>query len=146
MTVPPEHINRAVRSWMDLARADLAVAQHSMTMDTPPLPIIAFHLQQSVEKALKAVLVRRMVEFPKTHDIGLLLDFCQEVLPEASNWSDAGRLTQYGVLARYPGVIELNEQHISDGFAIAGRILAVVSSHLESESMSGGQSARHQGA
>jgi predicted nucleotidyltransferase len=31
--------------------------------------IVAFHCQQAVEKFLKALLVRRQIEFPKTHDI-----------------------------------------------------------------------------
>lgn len=30
----------------------------------------SFHAQQSVEKALKALLTRRQVEFRRTHDLG----------------------------------------------------------------------------
>ena len=55
-------------------------------------------------KYLKALLVRRQIEFPKTHDIAKLLD--RVTTGEASiaeRLRDAGALTPFGVEARYPG-------------------------------------------
>jgi hypothetical protein len=44
------------------------------------------------------------VEFPKTHNIRLLLNLAARVSPEmASCLKDAAQLTPYGVDVRYPG-------------------------------------------
>jgi HEPN domain-containing protein len=65
--------------------------------------IVAFHCQQAVEKYLKALLVQRQVEFPKTHDIAKLLDRVATVdLATAQSLRDADGLTPFGVEARYP--------------------------------------------
>lgn len=44
--------------------------------------VAAFHCQQAAEKYLKAFLTWHGVEFPKTHDIGVLLDLVETVAPE----------------------------------------------------------------
>ena len=65
--------------------------------------IVAFHCQQAVEKYLKALLVRRQIEFPKTHDIAKLLDRVATVNADiAESLRDADVLTPFGVEARYP--------------------------------------------
>ena len=38
-----------------------------------PLNLVGFHVQQAIEKALKALLVARQIEFPRTHDLARLL-------------------------------------------------------------------------
>jgi HEPN domain-containing protein len=65
--------------------------------------VIAFHCQQAVEKYLKAFLIWRQIEFPKTHDIAKLLDLvatANAVLAESLR--DAEALTPFGVDLRYP--------------------------------------------
>ena len=65
--------------------------------------IVAFHCQQAVEKHLKALLVRRQIEFPKTHDIAKLLDRVATVdASTAESLRDADALTPFGVETRYP--------------------------------------------
>lgn len=65
---------------------------------------VAFHAQQTVEKALKAVLVSHQVEFPKNHDIERLLDLVAVCDPDlAQTAADAAELTPFGVEYRYPG-------------------------------------------
>ena len=52
---------------------------------------------------LKALLVQRQVEFPKTHDIAKLLDRVATLDPAtAEALRDADVLTPFGVEARYP--------------------------------------------
>ncbi len=88
------------------ARADLTVAQMVENEAIDP-EIIAFHAQQSVEKSLKALLVLRQIDFPRTHVIGMLLTLCSEsgyVIDE--NLSEASVLSRYAVAGRYPGQIE----------------------------------------
>ena len=61
-----------------LAREDLASAEaldrDERVSDSP----VGFHAQQAVEKPLKAVIVSRGLEFPFTHDIGLLMQLCED--------------------------------------------------------------------
>jgi HEPN domain-containing protein len=60
-------------------------------------------LPAAVEKYLKALLVHRQVEFPKTHDIAKLLDRVATIdVATANSLRDADRLTPFGVEARYP--------------------------------------------
>ena len=71
-----EAVRELVAEWIRRARSDLIVA--GLTEDERIAPeILVFHAQQAAEKALKALLVLRQIEFPRTHDIGLLLDLCR---------------------------------------------------------------------
>ena len=72
---PPEAaLRQLVRLWLDKATADFDAAEQLSTQGGRFREIVAFHCQQAVEKYLKALLVQRQVEFPKTHDIAKLLD------------------------------------------------------------------------
>jgi HEPN domain-containing protein len=68
---------------------------------------VAFHAQQAAEKALKAVLVCTLVEFPRTHDLQELL-----ILIRNSGTSipleleDVTALSRFAVETRYPGDVE----------------------------------------
>lgn len=65
--------------------------------------IAGFHAQQAVEKALKAVLIDRGVEFRRTHDLQVLADRLandlQLLLPVSD--ADLRRLAPFAVEARY---------------------------------------------
>ncbi len=85
-----------------LAREDLAAAEAldraELVSDAP----VGFHAQQAVEKALKAAIASRDQGFPFTHDLGLLMQLCQDAgleLPAAL--TDADRLTSYAAAVRY---------------------------------------------
>lgn len=68
MRGPLDHARRLLlRASHDLIAAELA-AEDGRLPD-----IVCFHSQQAVEKSLKAVLAAREVVYPRTHDIGLLL-------------------------------------------------------------------------
>lgn len=93
-----------------LAREDLASAEaldrEERVSDAP----VGFHAQQAVEKALKAVIASRDEEFPFTHDVGLLMQLCQDAgfeLP--ADLTEADRLTPYAAAIRYglgdPGAV-----------------------------------------
>jgi HEPN domain-containing protein len=102
---PPDEIRRElVAQWLERAEEDLAVARHLLTEDLPYYAAIGFHAEQAAEKFIKAFLVARQVEFPKTHDIGRLLDLVAAVdVALASDLASAVGLTDYGVDVRYPG-------------------------------------------
>ena len=91
--------------WLENARADLALARVTL----PPgarYEHLCFHAQQAVEKGLKAVLLKRGVEFPFTHNLQGLLDRMPPELNVPRGVLDAVVLTPYAVTARYPGEFE----------------------------------------
>lgn len=103
--MPPDADRRdAAAEWLAHARSNLIIAQQ-------PKPAgvrwdhLCFEAQQAAEKAVKAVLVDRGVEFPYIHDIRSLLSLLDEAgqpVPEEL-WEAGAVLTPYAVLARYPG-------------------------------------------
>ena len=100
----PDEIKRTlIQSWYSIAEEDYEVAQHLASHKTPYLMAIGFHAQQAVEKYLKALLVSYQIEFPKTHDIGVLLNLIGKInAPLADSLGEARTLTPLGVEVRYP--------------------------------------------
>src|SRR5205814_6425866 len=93
------------REWVDKAEADYAAAlllrrsrkKHSRD-------IVCFHLQQCVEKYLKARLEEAGTAYPKTHDLERLLDLAVAVEPTWAVYRPAmATITDYAVEVRYPG-------------------------------------------
>ena len=102
-----EVVRRLAGDWLAKAGIDLKVCERLLGEEESLAEAVAFHAQQAAEKALKALLVMRQVEFPKTHDIERLLELASvgdELL--AGTLADAGELTPYGVEYRYPGEYE----------------------------------------
>lgn len=85
-----------------LAREDLAAAEALDRAERVSDAPVGFHAQQAVEKALKAAIASRDTDFPFTHDIGLLMQLCQDVELELSaDLMEADRLTPYAAAVRY---------------------------------------------
>ena len=104
MKLPDEALALLVRQWIAKAEVNYRTAERLVRDDEPIRESIAFHCQQAAEKYLKAFLVWRNVEFPKTHSIGRLLDLVSGVAPDLSTaLADAISLTPFGVEIRYPG-------------------------------------------
>jgi len=92
-----------VWAWKVKSDHDLKACRQLLNVDDPLVEIIAFHAQQAVEKALKGFLVsRKCFSFPKTHDLGRLLDLAEEFEPELSSLDTIIELTPYAVEMRYP--------------------------------------------
>jgi HEPN domain-containing protein len=63
---------------------------------------VGFHAQQAVEKALKAAIASRELDFPFTRDLGVLMQLCEDAgfeLPD--ELAEADRLTPYAAALRY---------------------------------------------
>jgi len=133
---PPEEVKREfVREWLRKGESDLLAARHLLSGGNELAYGAAFHAQQTAEKFLKAVLVWHQVEFPKTHDIGRLLDLVQTADPELARLTrEAAALTRYGVEIRYPGDIpEPTMDEAGDAVALAERVHDAVRMHLPAE-------------
>jgi len=67
------------REWIVKADNDLKTASHTLKMPKGcPTDTVCFHAQQCVEKYLKAFLVWKGIDFPKTHDIEHLVSLLPE--------------------------------------------------------------------
>jgi HEPN domain-containing protein len=87
-----------------LERADDDVAAARALLDVAGVSdfIVGFHAQQAVEKALKAVLAMRRVEYPFTHDLELLVALCERAgLTLPAELADVPRLSPYAAQLRY---------------------------------------------
>lgn len=99
-----EILRSLVKQWLAKADVDYRTAESLLRDPQPIRESVAFHCQQASEKWLKALLVSRQVEFPKTHSIGRLLDLLAGIEPQlAAALEDTDVLTLFGVELRYPG-------------------------------------------
>ena len=104
MKAPDDVRRELVRQWLGKARNDLAAAERLVHESEDLGEIAGFHAQQAAEKYLKALLTWHQLDFPRTHDLGRLLDLAAEIdEPLAQSLRDAELLTPYGVAFRYPG-------------------------------------------
>lgn len=68
---------------------------------------LCFDAQQAAEKAIKAVLLFRRFDTPRSHDLAQLLGLLEQAghqLPP--DIREAARLTRFAVTARYPSIAE----------------------------------------
>jgi HEPN domain-containing protein len=95
----------ATREWVAKAEADYAAAETLRgSRKRYSRDIVCFHLQQCVEKYLKARLNEAGTAFPRIHDLERLLDLA---LPIEPAWTSLRptmvALSDYAVEVRYPG-------------------------------------------
>lgn len=111
------------REWMNRARSNLVLAQNRIP--DAYLEDLCFDAQQAAEKAIKAVMIARGIEFPYVHDLGSLLSLLEEIeepVPEAIR--TAVSLTTYATATRYPNTgAPVTEQEYQDAVAIAEAVV-----------------------
>jgi len=61
-----------------LAERDYQAARILAQAETPQMDAAGFHLQQAVEKSLKAWLALRSIDYPRTHDLNPLLGLLED--------------------------------------------------------------------
>lgn len=121
--------------WLSHAVSDLKLAKLGRDESDILYEQICFHAQQSVEKAFKAVLLFRKIDFPLTHDIEELIDISSEAgIAMPSEVMDAGILTPYAVETRYPGYQErITELDVNEAIIIAERVIAWAKEYIKSK-------------
>ena len=89
-------MKKLTAEWIEKAEEDFFSASHLAGVGRlTPYNVICFHCQQAGEKWLKARLCEDSVVFPKTHDLGSLLQPLTEVYPDWNHLSRAAEnLTQ----------------------------------------------------
>ena len=96
-----------VRFWVQKAENDLLTAVLTIKAgQLAPTDTICFHAQQCAEKYLKALIIWRHSDPPRTHDLRLLLASLPQPIRPALEPADVQSLTRYAVVTRYPGDYE----------------------------------------
>lgn len=91
------------REWLRRASSSLVRASDEPTRPEVLFDDLCFDAQQAAEKALKALLVQRQVDFPKTHSIAeLLTRVAAQGLSVPEEILAAAPLSRYAVATRYP--------------------------------------------
>ena len=62
------------RALLEKARGDHYVLVQMFDDEQAPTWILGFHAQQAIEKSLKAVLSAQSIEYPRTHNLAMLLE------------------------------------------------------------------------
>ncbi|MGE5598813.1 MAG: HEPN domain-containing protein [Bacteroidota bacterium] len=110
--------------WLRYARADLALAKIALPEDGL-YEQLCFHAQQTVEKCLKAVLIKMGIAFPRTHSIAHLVDLLPTEIPRTADLIDSAQLTGYATVFRYPGDEEpVDKATYDEAVRIAESVLA----------------------
>ena len=110
------------REWMNRARSNLLLAKNRI--EGVHLADLCFQAQQAAEKAIKALLIQRDIEFPYVHDLIRLLALLDEAgcaVPERV--LAARELTRYATASRYPS---LHDRVSKPQYAAAIRIAEAV--------------------
>lgn len=90
--------------WVEYAEEDFVMAKSALRRKKPLITSSCFHSQQCAEKYLKALLISKGEEFPKTHDLVILDRLCNQAgIFTGFSKEDLGRLSAYAVHTRYPG-------------------------------------------
>ena len=101
--MPPSKDPSDPREWLRRARSNLAIASGSPASPEIVYDDLCFEAQQAAEKAVKAVMVAGRQDFPKSHNIGELLDLVEGAgMPPPADVSEARRLSRYAAGGRYP--------------------------------------------
>ena len=94
---------KMTKQWFTYAARDLKAAKLMMTHGAQFKNEIAFHIQQSIGKALKGFLVFHEQRPPKTHKLDELADLTKPINSTLSPlFRGAKRISKYAVSYRYP--------------------------------------------
>ncbi len=106
---------------MEKAEEDWGSAKLLLEVNSPYYNVIGFHLQQYIEKALKAYLVSRDYEPPRTHELSTLVSLCTRFDDDFKSLDlpEIDTLNYFGVTGRYENVFEFNRIDIEHLYSVA---------------------------
>ena len=93
--------HESVESLEASAEEDLWTANLVKDNDDEKTRIICFHLQQYVEKMLKAKLLEKGIQYPRKHDLVSLLELFDDKEMLDRHIEDAANLSDYATAFRY---------------------------------------------
>lgn len=128
------------RQWIEKAEHDLRNAEHTLTIrdEECPFDTVCFHAQQCVEKYLKGWLAFKRVEFPRSHDLVVLLNLASAAEFRGASLRDVQPLNRYTIEARYPGDWDpIDRVEAEQAVTMARRLREAVRALLSGEAAKG---------
>lgn len=108
------------KTLLNIAIGDLETANSLLTSPKPGrIENILYMIQQSVEKSLKAVLVKKQIAFPMVHDLGILIALLpsDEYPPGGFDWT---ALNPYASIRRYEeGHLPISNEELNSAYQAA---------------------------
>lgn len=122
-----------VRAWIRRAEDDLEAGKILMRSNHPIYWVTCFHMQQCVEKYLKAFLIFHGREHPRTHNILSIVNLCAQIFPsfyELKEWG-VRELTRSATALRYgEEPYAPNQEETQGAVELAERVRAFVREKL----------------
>ena len=105
---------KAYQVYINKAIADLRASMVLLKEETKDNDIICFHLQQFVEKYLKAYLISKSIQPDRTHNINKLVKLCADIDLDFDIYNNSiiSELTDCAVLIRYDDDDEIDDDFI----------------------------------
>ena len=100
--MPSDATKARAALWLRDAESDLALGSVKKTKRIR-YEHLCFHAQQAAEKAIKAVMLSRGADIPRTHDLAFLVDLLPPTIKLPPSLLLLPVLTKYAVQQRYPG-------------------------------------------
>ncbi len=116
------------------ALKDLRALQGMSDSDVFADEVFGFHAQQAAEKALKAWLAGFDIEYPRTHDLSLLLTLLKEQGQDVARYLDLVELNPSAVQYRYAAFEDLGS--LLDRSAVqnlVNELVSAVSNFIEED-------------
>ncbi len=122
----------APRELLALAEKDGKAAWILARAPNPEMDAAGFHLEQMVEKSLKAWMALKNIDYPKTHDLSLLLRLLEDAGEDIEPFWPLLRLNPFAVQFRY----EVASEDFPD-FEKLAQVASQLLAHVESLLVSG---------
>ena len=104
-----------------------------MGMDGP-FDLVCFHCQQAVEKFMKGLLAFNEIDFPFTHDLGLLAPlFVKLDATLVLTTPEVLKLSDYAVKLRYDGRFRPDIREASFAVEVATRVCDMIAARLPAD-------------
>jgi HEPN domain-containing protein len=121
-----------IHNWQVKADHDLAIIEQGLHAEPVVTDVLCFHCQQAVEKYLKLYLVAHHVDYPRTHNIAVLLEACKHIDETFGILDDVVYLTEYAVELRYPDDFYMpTQEELQQAYQHALRVKTFVLEHSQ---------------
>ena len=111
-------------SLLKIAKGDLETALALLQANNPGrVENILYMIQQSVEKAIKSVLIKKQIAFPMVHDLGILIALlpAEHYPPGGFDWT---ALNPYASIRRYEeGSLAIDIEEIEIAYQAALEVM-----------------------
>lgn len=112
--------------WMSKALENLNSAKYLLNKYPVPIDIIAYHIQQAVELALKAILILENKKVLKTHNLILLYEKIKNPNLLNDYLDTLDDITPFAIEIRYPNSLEISKNEIIYYLEQASQIINVI--------------------